>query len=71
MKLTVTQLSVHPDDDNPIFGERASHVSLSDEGAGSFITISQENGQVRLDFEEFEYILKAVEILKKGIPVDD
>jgi hypothetical protein len=71
MKLTFTQISVHPETENPIFGERATQVSLSDEGAGSFITIAQENGKVRLDFEEFEYILKAVETLKKGIPVDD
>lgn len=68
MKLTVTEIAVHKEDESPIFGEIVTHVKLDDEGAGTFIKITQHNGakmdEIRLDFNEIEYILKAIEMLK-------
>jgi len=68
MKLTVTEIAVHKEDESPIFGDIVTHVKLDDEGAGTFIKITQHNGtkmdEIRLDFNEIEYILKAIEMLK-------
>lgn len=70
MKLTVTEIAVHKEDESPIFGDIVTHVKLDDEGAGTFIKIVQHNdtqmNEIRLDFNEIEYILKAIDMLKAG-----
>ena len=71
MKLTVTEISVHKEDDNPIFGDLVTHVKLYDEGGGTFIKLVQhgndaKTNEIRLDFNEIEYIMKAIEMLKEG-----
>ena len=73
MKLTVTEIAVHKEDESPIFGDIVTHVKLDDEGGGTFIKITQHNdtkmAEIRLDFNEIEYILKAIEMLKEGADV--
>lgn len=70
MKLTITEIAVHKEDESPIFGDIVTHVKLDDEGAGTFIKLIQHNdtqmNEIRLDFNEIEYILKAIEMLKEG-----
>lgn len=70
MKLTVTEIAVHKEGESPIFGDIVTHVKLDDEGGGTFIKIVQHNDtkmdEIRLDFNEIEYILKAIEMLKAG-----
>ncbi len=70
MKLTVTEIAVHKENESPIFGEIVTHVKLDDEGAGVFVRIIQHNdtkmNEIRLDFNEIEYILKAIETLKES-----
>jgi hypothetical protein len=70
MKLTVTEIAVHKEDESPIFGDIVTHVKLDDEGAGTFIKLIQHNdtqmNEIRLDFNEIKYILKAIEMLKEG-----
>lgn len=70
MKLTVTEIAVHKEDESPIFGDIVTHVKLDDDGGGTFIKIVQHNdtqmNEIRLDFNEIEYILKAIEMLKSG-----
>lgn len=71
MKLTVTEITVHKEDENPIYGEIATHVKLDDEGGGPFIRLIQhsdtQTNEIRLDFNEIEYILKAIDMLKTGM----
>ena len=62
-KSTITGVCVHRID--------ASHrtlqteVKLEDEGGGEFITLTDTDGsQIRLDFEEFDEVVKAVNLLK-------
>ena len=70
MKLTVTEIAVHKETESPIFGELVTHVKLDDEAGGTFIKLVQNNdtghNEIRLDFNEIEYILKAIEMLKVG-----
>ena len=65
MKHCIVALSVYRENDNPMFGETATHVTLEDEGAGCFVTIKQESGTLRFDFDEFEEVVKAVNVLKE------
>lgn len=68
MKLTVTEIAVHKENDSPIFGDIVTYVKLDDEGAGTFVKIIQHNDtkvdEIRLDFHEIEYMLKAIDMLK-------
>ncbi len=42
-----------------------TEVKLEDEGGGEFITLTDTDGsQIRLDFEEFDEVVKAVALLK-------
>jgi DNA polymerase elongation subunit (family B) len=70
MKLTVTEIAVHKEGENPIFGDIVTHIKLADEGAGAFIKIVQSSdiqmNEIRFDFNEIEYILKAIEMLKES-----
>lgn len=70
MKLTVTEIAVHKKDESPIFGDIVTHVKLGDEGAGTFIKLVQHDHNrtnvIRLDFNEVEFIIKAIEMLKEG-----
>lgn len=68
MKLTVTEIAVHRENESPIFGELVTRVKLDDEGGGVFVRLVQHNdtqmNEVRFDFNELEHILKAIEMLK-------
>ena len=70
MKLTVTEIAVHKETESPIFGELVTYVKLDDEAGGMFIKLAQNSdtgyNEIRLDFNEIEYILKAIETLKVG-----
>lgn len=55
--------SIFHDDENPIFGETATHIKLDDENAGAFLIIEQDmeglkEGQVKIELEELEVICK-------------
>jgi len=38
---TIIKVSVHLKDENPIFGESSTHISIEDEAAGPYITLQQ------------------------------
>lgn len=74
MQCTVTSISCHRKDDNPIFGESTTKVSLDDEAAGLFLLVSQDGVELRFDFDEFDAVAKAVATLKQiaqGIELRD
>ena len=69
--MTTVEVAIHPKGENPIFGEGSTRIRLVDEGAGSFIVVSQSteeygDNEIRLDFEEVEHFLKAIKILEDG-----
>lgn len=70
MKLTITEIAVHKEDESPIFGDLTTHVKLDDDGGGPYVRIMQSSdtqmNEIRIDFNEIEYIVKAIEMLKEG-----
>lgn len=73
MKISPTSFAIYRDDEHPIHGESSTRVSLTDEGGGPFIVVTQwldgEEQTVRLEFDEIELLVQAVEQLK-GV-IDD
>tara|TARA_R110000868_G_scaffold302679_2_gene563238 strand:- start:7828 stop:8067 length:240 start_codon:yes stop_codon:yes gene_type:complete len=59
-KSTVIRISTHPENVNPVYGEGVTHVCIQDEGAGPFITLTQEGEDklecIQTDIEELELI---------------
>lgn len=59
-KSTIIRISIHPENQNPIFSEQATHVCIEDESGGPFIELRQERDDddkcVRVDMEELELI---------------
>lgn len=72
MKLTVTEITMHPADQSPIYSQMATKIGIMDEGAGPFVTITQDTDDgvvatIRLDFEEVNTLVRAISMLKDGI----
>jgi hypothetical protein len=69
MKLTITEISMHPEEESPVFSELATKIRLADDGAGMFVCITQDTdagiATIRLDFKEVEELVKAITILNK------
>jgi len=62
-KSTIIGVCVHRVDAN--HRTLQTEVKLEDEGGGEFITLTDTDGsQIRLDFEEFDEVIKAVNLLK-------
>lgn len=71
MKMTITEVAVHPENKSPVFGDMITKVRLDDEGGGIFIKLIQEDesgklNEVRFDFDELETIVEAVKLLEVG-----
>lgn len=71
MKMTITEISVHPKDHCPILGELVTKITLDDEGGGPFVRVTQyineDCNSIRLDFNEVDYLVKAINALKAGV----
>lgn len=72
MKYTMTTMSIaiHPEAENPVYGEYVTTVKLDDEAGGAFLLLEQTNhdegamNKIRIDFEEFDLISDAVRVLR-------
>ncbi len=60
MKIRTTQLTITPENES-IYHERATNISVQDEGGGEFIAITQDGQEVTFDVEEWPHIVEAVE----------
>ena len=56
---TITEISIHASGDNPVFGDSVTKVRLEDEAGGAFLVVSQEERELRLDYDELVEITEA------------
>lgn len=75
MKMTITEITVHPEDESPVFGRLTTKIRIDDEGGGAFVKLVQEDdagklNEVRFDFNELEAIVKAIKLLEAGVGND-
>lgn len=65
--ITTLSVSVHQENEDPIFGKYSNIISLLSEGGGMFIELEQDSetaGKARFDFSEFDEIVEAVKMLR-------
>lgn len=71
MKLTITEITMHPEGQSAVFSELATKIRLADDGAGTFVCITQDTdagtATIRLDFKEVEELVRAIAMLKDCI----
>jgi hypothetical protein len=71
---TIISVSVHLYDDNPIFGESSTHISLEDEAGGIYIKLAQchdstENGVISFnDIQHMTAVFEAAKELFESAP---
>lgn len=64
-------ISVHLANENPVYGEMATMVTVDDEAGGAFLVIEQADeqaklGTVRMDLEQLEAVVAAARKLIKA-----
>ena len=66
---TILMVSIHRQDENPVFGEGATHINIEDDAAGPYISITQtmeglDVGQIKIDgIDELDLIVNAAKDL--------
>ena len=55
----ITQMTVCPEEDS-LFSELATRVSVDDEGGGEFVVVSQEGGKILISPEEWRPLCEAI-----------
>lgn len=66
MELTIMKVALSIKDESPCFGENTIHVEIDDEAGGPFLSIrnvDQDRG-LRIDFDQFDDLIKAVAMLR-------
>lgn len=67
--IRVTRLTVTPQN-QPIYSELATDISIDDEAAGEFVTIRQtascERGEVKVSPEEWPFLMDAIDRMVAG-----
>ena len=51
--------------DNPIFGDSVTSVEIVDEAGGAFISISQDDDELRFNFDEFYYLAEMIKQMEE------
>lgn len=69
--ITILSIAVHAKGINPHFDEGSTHISLQDEGGGNYLQFNQfpdidVPNEVKFDFDEFDEIIRAVNLLKQN-----
>lgn len=73
-RLTITSVALHPENDNPLFGEGVTELRLEDEAGGPFLILTQhpdtgDSQSIRLDFDEIEPLVHAASLLRSQVAV--
>jgi len=70
---TPIAVAVHIQGESPVFGDSSTQVLVDDEAGGPFIVLRQCNsstkpGEVRLDMDELELVIRVARRLMKAQP---
>ncbi len=64
-KFTPVKYNLSLQKDHPIFGESAISVEILDEAGGAFIRISQDENELRFNFDEFYYLAEMIKQMEE------
>ena len=58
---TITAMAIHPPHSHPVYGEYTTHITMTDEAAGPFFEVTQDDKTLRLELEELRALVAAAE----------
>ena len=64
-KFTPVKYNLSTQKDNPIFGDSVTSVEIVDEAGGAFIRISQDDDELRFNFDEFHYLAEMIKQMEE------
>ena len=64
-KFTPVKYNLSTQKDNPIFGDSVTSVEIVDEAGGAFILISQDDDELRFNFDEFHYLAEMIKQMEE------
>lgn len=64
-KFTPVKYNLFLQKDHPIFGDSVTSVEIVDEAGGAFIRISQDNDELRFNFDEFYYLAEMIKQMEE------
>lgn len=66
LKMTPIAVSIHREQEHPLFGEGVIHLKLEDEAGGFFFTVSQDGVGFKIDGDEINQLAIAAKFLVEG-----
>ena len=60
---TITAMASHPASSSPVFGEMTTHITMTDEAAGIFFELTQDDKTISVTVEELRALLAAAETM--------
>lgn len=63
MKTTIMHVVVHGDTEDPSCGGDVLDISLKNEGGGYFLSLNKSDQEICIDFNEWEEVVRAVNVL--------
>lgn len=71
--MTTTAMAIHPPHSSPVYGEMTTHIAMTDEAAGPFFEVTQDDKTLRFELEELRALVAAAEkmLAQPGAQEDD
>ena len=60
---TITAMAIHPANSSPVFGEMTTHITMTDEAAGPFFELTQDDKTISVTVDELRALLAAAETM--------
>ena len=60
---TITAMAIHPASSSPVFGEMTTHITMTDEAAGIFFELTQDDKTISVTVEDLRALLAAAETM--------
>ena len=60
---TITAMAIHPPHSSPVYGEMTTHIAMTDEAAGPFFEVTQDDKTISVTIEELRALLACAETM--------
>ena len=60
---TITAMAIHPAHSHPVYGEYTTHITMTDEAAGPFFELTQDDKTISVTVDELRALLAAAETM--------
>ena len=60
---TITAMAIHKPDQSPVYGEYTTHIAMTDEAAGIFFELTQDDKTISVTVEELRALLACAETM--------